>query len=254
MSLQTAAGASARLPQGVETGMLWLLLVMIFIGGIALMAMGDSGTIGGLDQSSLFGLIAGAALLIWVASSLAGSYRGRLGQAARDMAVWLGLILALVAGYGFREEIGVVGRRIAGELIPAGEAVSVETSKAGETSIRIRKRPDGHFVARTQVNGAAVSMLVDTGATTVTLTANDARAIGLDLDKLAFTIPVQTANGTGYRASVRLKALSIGPITFQGIEAMIAPAGALNQSLLGMSFLKRLRSYEFSGDFLTLRG
>lgn len=233
--------------------MLWLLLVIIFIGGIVLFALGDQGTVAGLDQSALFGIIAGGALFIWVASSLAGAYRGRLGQAARDIAVWLGLILALVAGYGFRDEISLVGRRIAGELLPAGEALSVEQSKSGETSIRIRKRPDGHFVARTQVNGAAVTMLVDTGATTVTLTASDARAIGLDVDKLAFTVPVQTANGTGYRASVRLKAVSIGPITFQGIDAMIAPAGALNQSLLGMSFLKKLRSYEFSGDFLTLR-
>jgi aspartyl protease family protein len=234
--------------------MLWLLLLIVFLGGIVLLALGDTGTLFGFDQTTLFGLVTGFALLLWVGGSLAGAYRGRLGQAARDIAIWLGLILVLVAGYGFRDELSFIGRRVAGELMPAGEAVSVETSKRGETSIRIRKRMDGHFVARMDVNGAKVAMLVDTGATTVTLTAADARAVGLDVDRLSFTIPVQTANGTGYRAAVRLKAVSIGPIRFDSVEAMIAPAGALNQSLLGMSFLKRLRSYEFAGDFLTLRG
>jgi aspartyl protease family protein len=233
--------------------MLWVLLLIVAAGGIVLISMGDAGTIAGLGASSIFGLVAGIALLIWVGGSLGGSYRGRLGQAARDLAVWLLIALALVTGYSYRQEIATISRRVTGELLPPGEALSVETGKAGETAIRIRKRSDGHFVARTQVHGAPVNMLVDTGATTVTLTAADARAIGLDVEKLAFTIPVLTANGTGYRAPVRLRAVSIGPISFDGIDAMVAPAGALNQSLLGMSFLRRLRSYEFSGEFLTLR-
>ena len=233
--------------------MLWLLLLIIAAGGVVLISMGDAGSIAGFDAASIFGLVAGVALLIWIGSSLGGAYRGRLATAARDLAVWLLLAVALVAGYSYRQEIGAISRRVTGELMPPGEALSVENGKAGETAIRIRKRQDGHFVARTQVHGAPVSMLVDTGATTVTLTAADARAIGLDVSKLAFTVPVMTANGTGYRASVRLRAISIGPITFEGVEAMVAPAGALNQSLLGMSFLRRLRSYEFSGEFLTLR-
>jgi len=66
-------------------------------------------------------------------------------------------------------------------------------------------------------------------------------------------VPVETANGTAYAAPIRLRSITIGPIEIQGVDALVAKPGALNQSLLGMSFLTRLRSYEFSGDFLTLR-
>ena len=65
--------------------------------------------------------------------------------------------------------------------------------------------------------------------------------------------PVQTANGTTYAASIRLKTLSVGPIRMTEVEALVSKPGALKDSLLGMTFLNRLRSYEFSGDFLTFR-
>jgi aspartyl protease family protein len=65
---------------------------------------------------------------------------------------------------------------------------------------------------------------------------------------------VHTANGRSMTARVRLDNVAIGPLDRQKVEALIAKPGALTQSLLGMSFLSRLRSYEFSGDFLTLRG
>jgi aspartyl protease family protein len=97
-------------------------------------------------------------------------------------------------------------------------------------------------------------MLVDTGATTVVLKPADAERAGIDLSTLAYTMPVDTANGTTFAAPVRLKSLSVGPIEVRDIEALVAAPGNLKESLLGMSFLKRLRSYEFSGDYLTLRG
>ena len=76
---------------------------------------------------------------------------------------------------------------------------------------------------------------------------------GIDVKSLKFTEPVQTANGTAYTASVRLKTAAIGPIVVKDVEALVAEPGNLKESLLGMSFLRRLRSYEFSGDFLTIR-
>jgi len=65
---------------------------------------------------------------------------------------------------------------------------------------------------------------------------------------------VSTANGTTYAAPVRLKSIAVGPLELRDVEALVAQPGNLNENLLGMSFLKRLRSYEFTGDFLTLRG
>jgi aspartyl protease family protein len=104
-----------------------------------------------------------------------------------------------------------------------------------------------------QVNGAPVAMLVDTGASTVVLRPSDARLAGVDVDKLNYSVPVQTANGTAYTAAVRLRDVSIGPIHVDTVDALVARPGVLNESLLGMNFLRRLRSYEFSGEFLTFR-
>jgi aspartyl protease family protein len=66
-------------------------------------------------------------------------------------------------------------------------------------------------------------------------------------------VRVQTANGAALAAAVRLRQVAIGPIVVDGVDALVARPGALKESLLGMNFLRRLRSYEFSGDYLTLR-
>jgi len=99
-----------------------------------------------------------------------------------------------------------------------------------------------------------MTLLVDTGATTVVLKPADAERIGVDTGDLSYTVPVQTANGTTYAAPVRLRSLAIGPLEVNDVNALVAPAGSLKENLLGMSFLRRLRSYEFSKDYLTLRG
>jgi len=108
-------------------------------------------------------------------------------------------------------------------------------------------------VARAAVNGAVMTLLVDTGASTVVLKPADAERAGIDVKNLAFTAPVSTANGTAFAAPIRLRSIDVGGIVLEDIEALVTKPGSLNESLLGMSFLRRLRSYEFSGDFLTLR-
>ena len=97
-------------------------------------------------------------------------------------------------------------------------------------------------------------MIVDTGASSIVLTPEDARAAGIDVDEMTFRVPVLTANGRTMAARIWLEDVAIGPRDRTRVEALIAQPGALSQSLLGMSFLSRLRSYEFSGDYLTLRG
>jgi aspartyl protease family protein len=233
--------------------LLWLLLLLLLVGGLVLILAGDTGTIAGLDPASLAGLLAGAALLLWLGSSVASHYRRRTTQAVRDLAIWVAIALGLVAIYSFRQEFALLGRRVAGELLPPGESLTVKSSQKGEQAVRLRRRSDGHFVARTQVNGVPVTMLVDTGASTVVLQPADARLAGIDVDNLSYSVPVQTANGTAFAAAVRLRHVAIGPIVLNGVDALVSAPGALNQSLLGMSFLRRLRSYEFSGEFLTMR-
>ncbi|MEM8626429.1 MAG: TIGR02281 family clan AA aspartic protease [Pseudomonadota bacterium] len=124
---------------------------------------------------------------------------------------------------------------------------------ATRAAVRIRQNRDRQFRAAVTVNGAPVDMLVDTGASLVLLRQGDARAIGIDIDRLAFSVPVRTANGTAYAARIKLRELRIGPVSIGNVEALIAKPGTLHRSLLGMSFLSRLRSYEFTGRYLTLR-
>jgi aspartyl protease family protein len=159
----------------------------------------------------------------------------------------------LATGYRFREDLLAFGGRVAASIGAQGALAQFESQTDGERSVRIRRRLDGHFIARVQMNGQTLSMLVDTGASTIVLRPADAQKLGFNPTKLHYSVPVQTANGASFAAPIRLKDVAIGPIHMDEVEALVARPGALRDSLLGMSFLNRLRSYEFSGDFLTFR-
>ena len=232
----------------------WIALTLLVIAGLALLLRGDAGSIAGFDPSDFAIAVAGVALLIFLSSSIAGSYRGRAGQAVRDLLTWSLVALMLVAGYSFRQEIFSLGPRVIGELLPPGTTLRGETRSDGEHSERIRGRSDGHFVVKTQVNGVSLTMLVDTGASTVVLKPVDAQKLGIDMDRLVYSERVQTANGTTYAAPVRLRNLTLGRISRDNVDALVAKPGALKENLLGMSFLRRLRSIEITTDMLTLRG
>jgi aspartyl protease family protein len=230
----------------------WLALFILALGAMLLIS-NDSGLIAGLD-STTFGYVAFLlALLVFIGVGMLGSYRGRVGTMARDAVTWLALGLGLVTLYTYRDELMPIATRVVVELLP-GSAMTVEQRAGGLTEVRIRKRLDGHFTATTKVNGKKISMIVDTGASTIVLRPEDARKAGIDVSKLIYRVPVITANGRTVAARVRLKEVAIGPLDRNNVDALVSQPGALTQSLLGMSFLSRLRSYEFSGDFLTLRG
>ncbi|HEY8194360.1 MAG TPA: TIGR02281 family clan AA aspartic protease [Hyphomicrobium sp.] len=125
-------------------------------------------------------------------------------------------------------------------------------STNGPASVRIRKTADG-FLANSDVNGQAMPLLVDSGAATIVLRQSDAEKAGIDVRRLTFDTPLKTANGTSYLATVRLKSVQIGQLAVDDVEALVAKPGALNENLLGMSFLRRLASYQIAGDFITLR-
>ena len=231
----------------------WLSLFLLIGMGLLILFRGDADTLAGMDLRDVVLGTSGVAMLMLLGSSLFGSYRGRVLSAVRDIMVWGMLIAVLLAGYSFRDDLMGVVHRVSGELLPPGTINRAESQVDGERAVRIRRRVDGHFIARTEVNGTSMTMLVDTGASTVVLRPADAQRLGIDLERLRYVVPVQTANGTTYAASVKLKSLAVGSIGFTDIEALVSKPGALKDSLLGMTFLNRLRSYEFSGDFLTLR-
>lgn len=229
----------------------WIALFILALGGMLLVG-NESGMIAGLDATTFGYGVFLLALLVYLAGGLLGRYGGAA-TIARDAVTWLALGLGLVTLYAYKDELTPIAARVAGELLP-GTAMTVETSAGGLTEVKIRKRLNGHFSAKVEVNGKAISMLIDTGATSIVLTPEDARAVGIDVDEMTFHVPVLTANGRTMAARVSLDEVAVGPLDRTKVEALIAQPGALSQSLLGMSFLSRLRSYEFSGEYLTLRG
>lgn len=231
----------------------WILVILGLL--IALFYL-LTGQVSGLSEShgwERFGLVAGAAIMSLYAILLMFGSGERLGKSFQYLAVWGALGFALIAGYSFRDELSFFTQRVTGELMPPGHSVSVSSDNPREVAVRIRRRNDGHFTARGAVNGTTLTLLVDTGASTVVLTPADAKRAGIDISNLSYTVPVQTANGTTYSAPAVLRSVSVGAIVVENVEALIAKPGSLNENLLGMSFLRRLRSYSVSGDFLTLR-
>ena len=177
--------------------------------------------------------------------SLAAS-RKRLVVIGGQLAVWLLLLMALVAGYGYRFELMAVLNRIQAELLPS-HAQTLDSH-----SITFRRGPGGHFWIDAQAEGRPVRVLVDTGASGIMLTREDAARIGFAFDTLQFSQVFQTANGVTRGAPVRLRELRIGPWSFYDVPASVNE-GALGQSLLGMRLLDQLGSLEISNDTLTLR-
>ena len=170
---------------------------------------------------------------------------------ARSGAIAAALTVFAAAGAFALKSQGALQGLIPG-IAKAPEA-NYSDGKDGPRAVRLRKRDGGQFMARAEVNGVSVDLMVDTGATDVVLKHADAERAGIDTSALTFSTPVNTGNGTAYAAPVRLRAITIGPIRLEGVEALVAKPGSVNESLLGMSFLRRLRSYELAGEFLTLR-
>ena len=116
----------------------------------------------------------------------------------------------------------------------------------------IAKSADGHYWADAQVDGQQVHFLVDTGATAVALTADDARRLGFIPETLTYNYTVMTANGPARAAQIKLGVVSVGRAQVNGVEAFVIDKG-LPTSLLGMTYLGRLTKFEATPDSLVLR-
>ncbi|WP_138381096.1 retropepsin-like aspartic protease family protein [Luteithermobacter gelatinilyticus] len=119
--------------------------------------------------------------------------------------------------------------------------------------IHIPRGPDGHYWVKGDIKGVKVSFVVDTGASHLALTYEDAEQIGLYPAHLEYSISVSTANGPTRMAHVTLPSVSLGDVEVTDVSATVAQQGQLPVSLLGMSFLNQLNSFEFQGEELVLR-
>lgn len=120
-------------------------------------------------------------------------------------------------------------------------------------SVELPVASDGHYHAEVEINGRPVGVLVDTGATVVALTADDADAAGIYVTEKDFTGRIQTANGAARVAPVLLDKVSIGDITVRDVRAVVSEPGALGVSLLGMTFLGQLERVDMRSGKLILQ-
>jgi aspartyl protease family protein len=118
--------------------------------------------------------------------------------------------------------------------------------------VQIKPDNNGHFFARTKINNTTLKMMVDTGASLVVLSFEDARRLGVHPTTADYTLPVNTANGQIMLAPITLKRLELAGMVERDVRAAVAPKGALSQSLLGMSYLSRLKDVRISKTHLSL--
>ncbi|MCS0493944.1 TIGR02281 family clan AA aspartic protease [Ancylobacter sp. MQZ15Z-1] len=231
--------------------LMWIVVIGL-AAGIGLIAWSEAtGGIAGLGARQLAHLVTYGAIGLVVGAAVVATFTGRLGEALRAVALWLVIFAVLAAGYTYRVEIHAVAYRVLAELAPG---YAVPLADRGAPAVEVARASDGDFNVRVEINDSRIPMLVDTGASSVVLTPEDAVAVGLPIEFLRYDIPIDTANGRGKAAAVVLDRVAIaGSIEERNVPALIASPGTLKHSLLGMSFLSRLGSFEISGEKLIMR-
>ena len=111
----------------------------------------------------------------------------------------------------------------------------------------------GHYVVKARINKSDINVMVDTGASVVALSYEDAQTAGLHPNTLDFEVPVATANGFVKAARAKLDRVEIDTVRVDDVDALVLPEGALNGTLLGMSFLSKLDSFKSEDGVLTLK-
>ena len=189
----------------------------------------DGDNIGRLAYLFLLGLAVGG----WFIAE----NRANLGRTARQAAVWGLIFVGTVAAVGLWSDIRQ-------DVLPRQSVV-------GDSSIEVPRAFDGHYYLVLHLNGVPVEFIVDTGATDVVLTLNDARRIGIGPDTLVFSGSATTANGTVRTAFARIDDVRLGDIRDRSLRVAVN-GGEMTGSLLGMSYLRRFEKIEISGDRLIL--
>ncbi|MEP1208259.1 MAG: TIGR02281 family clan AA aspartic protease [Rhizobiaceae bacterium] len=228
----------------------WVLVGLMGLVLILLIASGDTGTTLGFESNRIGTAAVSALWALLIGSAVFGRGTG-IWETIKQIGIWILIILALMAAYVFRFDLQDIASRFSGGVIP-GSPISA-TDDSGRRIVTLIRADNGHFEATAGVNEQSIRFLVDTGASSIVLSYDDARAAGIGVDDLSYSIRTQTANGTGRAARARIDHFYLGGIERRGMNVLVAEPGRLGKSLLGQQFLESLHSYEKRGDRLTLR-
>lgn len=176
-------------------------------------------------------------------------------QALTMAAGWLMSGVIVAGGYIYATEIKDATKALLGISTPIVDpraASARPEQRTGQRTVEIKAAAHGHYFATVDMNGRRLDVLVDTGASMVALTYDDARRLGLSVRNSDFTMGVQTANGTARFAPVMLDRVNIGNISVRDVQAAVAEPGRLSTTLLGMSFLSRLQRVDMRPGLMVL--
>jgi clan AA aspartic protease (TIGR02281 family) len=160
--------------------------------------------------------------------------------------VMLAATAGAVVAYGDPSRIARAGDTVSGLLR--------KRATPAERAVQIPRGQGGEFALHARINGINAPMVIDTGATSVVLTYETAKAAGLPLELLEYDVDVETAGGHTKAARLTLDRLAIGKLVERSVPALVVPHGQMKTNLLGMSFLDRLESWEVRPDRLMLHG
>ena len=177
----------------------------------------------------------------------------------REAASWSVVAVIGVAALSHFETLKTGAERMFGLPTPTDVAAAGRVSRPGQkpvnlgSIVEIEAENNGHFNAEAEINGRPIEVMIDTGATMVALSYEDAERAGILLNDADFTRAVSTANGMARVAPVTLDRVSIGNITVRDVPAAVAERGRMRTSLLGMSFLSRLSRFDMRSGRLVMQ-
>ena len=230
--------------------LLWIVIAALGLTVIALALRHQQGTIAGLELEQFASLAYFAALLVLITGFGYFFYHSRIGEMIRAALFWAMIALVLALGYSYRYELEAISERLLSELLISRP---VTVSSGTGATVQVARARGGDFTVQVELNGQPVTMLVDTGASSVVLTQEAAKAANLPLDLLKYDVPIETASGRTRAAAIVIDQIAVGGIVERRVPALVSAPGDLRTSLLGMSFLNRLRSFEITGGRLILR-
>jgi aspartyl protease family protein len=155
--------------------------------------------------------------------------------------------------------LGTLMAQLADRMTPAlantlaGKAAPVElVAQTGLRSLSIPRDARGHFETEGRIEGQRIGFMVDTGASVIALNETSAARFGLRPSRGDYKSTVTTANGTVKAARTRIAMVDIGGLVVRDVDAMVLPDEALSENLLGLSFLSKLKRFEYANGTMVL--
>jgi aspartyl protease family protein len=222
---------------------IWLAVMLLLTFGVwSLFRLFPEVTLSNEDEPRFLRLVV---LLALVSSGFVFSRNFALKESLRNIVMWCAIFGVLAIGYAYQDTLSDIGLRVRSELLPR-EPVAMDAH-----TLVLTESDDGSFLTTGEVDGVRVRFTIDTGASDIVLSPADAARAGIDMTALVYSQQTGTANGIGRGAPLRIASLSVGSVHLSDVAVLVNQA-PMDTSLLGMSFLHRLKSFEVQGRRLFL--